>query len=165
MIFPVNKAGILLGSNIEPEKNLILALKLLGEGFGNMRFSSAWESQSVGFEGPNYLNAAILVETTLDAQSLNQRILHPLEDRLGRIRQENKFAPRTIDLDIVTWNDNTVDQEIWKYAHAAVPTSQLLPDLRIMQTGETLSEIAQRLAQTVWVRERADVLNQDVTMV
>jgi 2-amino-4-hydroxy-6-hydroxymethyldihydropteridine diphosphokinase len=165
MNLPVNQVGILLGSNIEPEKNLILALKLLGEGFGNLRFSSAWESQSVGFNGPNYLNAAILVETPLDAQSLNQRILRPLEDRLGRVRQEDTFAPRTIDLDIVTWNYDTFNREIWKYAHAAVPTSQLLPELRIQENGETLSEIAQQLAQTVWVRERADVLNQAATMV
>ncbi len=161
----VNHAAILLGSNIEPEKNLILALKLLGEGFGNLRFSSAWESQSLGFDGPNYLNAAILVETPLDAKALNQLILRPLENRLGRVRQEDKFAPRTIDLDIVTWNQDTVDQEIWKAAHAALPTSQLLPDLRLHQTGETLSEIAERLAQSVWVRERPDVLHQAATMV
>ncbi|OGO29524.1 MAG: 2-amino-4-hydroxy-6-hydroxymethyldihydropteridine diphosphokinase [Chloroflexi bacterium RBG_16_54_18] len=162
---PVNHAGILLGSNIEPEKNLILALKLLADGFGYMRFSSAWESLSVGFNGPNYLNAAIIVETPLDAQALNQLILRPLEDRLGRVRQEDKYVPRTIDLDIVTWNQDTFAKEIWKYAHAAIPTSQLLPDLRVPQTGETLSEIAQRLAQTVWVLERADVLNQAALMV
>jgi len=161
----VNHAGILLGSNIEPEKNLILALKLLSEGFGNLRFSSAWESQSVGSDGPNYLNAAILVETPLDAKAVYQQILRPLENRLGRVRHEDKFAPRTIDLDIVTWNQDTVDQEIWKSAHAALPTSQLLPYLRLHQTGETLSEIAERLAQTVWVRERADVLQRVATMV
>ena len=165
MNLSLNHAGILLGSNIEPEKNLILALKLLGEGFGNMRFSSAWESESVGFDGPNYLNAAALVETPLDAEALNQRILHPLEDRLGRFRQKDKFAPRTIDLDIVTWNQDTVDQEIWKYAHAVLPTSQLLPDLRLPQPGETLAEIARRLRKTVWVRERAEVLSRATTKV
>lgn len=154
----VNHAGILLGSNIEPEKNLVLALKLLERDLHIKRLSSAWETVSVGFEGPNYLNATVLVETPLEAQALSEVVLRPLEDRLGRRRLQNRFAPRTIDLDIVTWNQATLDEEIWEYAHAAIPTAQVQPDLRLPYGGETLAEIAGRLAQGVWLRERTDIL-------
>lgn len=155
---PVNQAGILLGSNIDPEKNLVKALLLLEDSFGTLRLSSAWESASVGFDGPNYLNAAVLVETSLEPQTLAEYVLRPLENQLGRRRQPDKFAPRTIDLDIVTWNHAAVADEIWQHAHAAVPTSQIEPELRLPQTGETLAEIARRLRQGVWVRERKDIL-------
>lgn len=154
----LHQAGILIGSNIDPEQNLLQAIHLLGENFHVLRNSSAWESRSVGFEGPNYLNAMVLIETPLDARELNQKVLRPLEKKLGRHRQSNKFAPRTIDLDIVTWNHKPVRDDLWQYAHAALPTSQLLPDLRLSQRKETLAQVAQRLAQKTWVRERADVL-------
>lgn len=154
----VNQVGILLGSNIDAERNLVKALRLLKDGFGKMQVSSAWETASVGFEGPNYLNAAVLVETTLEPQVLAAQVLRPLEKKLGRQRQGDKFAPRTIDLDIVTWNHTALADEIWEHAHAAIPTSQIEPELRWPQTGETLADIARKLQQRVWVRERTDIL-------
>lgn len=155
----INQAGILLGSNIEAEVNLVKALRSLQAGFGSMRVSSAWETSSVGFEGPNYLNVAVLVETSLEPRALAEQVLRPLEKRLGRRRQLNKFAPRTIDLDIVIWNHAVLADEIWEHAHAAVPFAQIEPDLRLPHTGQTLAEIARQLRRHVWVRERTDILS------
>lgn len=160
----LNQAGILIGSNIDPESNLLQAISLLSQLHSDLRISSAWESASVGFDGPNFLNAAVLVNTNLNLQSLNQQILRPLEGKLGRQRQNDKFAPRTIDLDIVVWNHEPVSDEIWQHAHASIPTSQVLPDLRFPASGETLSQIAQRLAQNIWIKERADILNPSLVM-
>ncbi|NUQ86346.1 MAG: 2-amino-4-hydroxy-6-hydroxymethyldihydropteridine diphosphokinase, partial [Anaerolineales bacterium] len=86
-----------LGSNIQPEINLLRAVELLHEYGGVLKVSSAWESRSVGAEGPNYLNACVLFKSELLQVELKETIIRPIEARLGRRRSENKFSPRTID--------------------------------------------------------------------
>jgi 2-amino-4-hydroxy-6-hydroxymethyldihydropteridine diphosphokinase len=156
---PTHKAGILIGSNIDPEQNINLALKKLVSRFPGLRISSVWESQAVGSDGPNFLNAAVLVETPLDARTLDQKVLKALEEQLGRTRQPDKNAPRTIDLDLVTWNDRPISDEIWRHAHAALPVAQLQPDLRQDATGERLAQAASRLARQAKIRKRENVLD------
>ena len=83
---------LLLGSNIQPERNLPLAVRELGEQLTILRASSVWESPAVGSRGPNFLNAALLCQTGLAAEALKWQVLRPLEARLGRVRNQDKNA-------------------------------------------------------------------------
>ena len=77
---------ILLGSNIDSEKNIKLAIKLIGEKLQINKISSVWESKAVGSNGPNYLNVALLANTTLSEEDLKNSVLRKIETKLGRVR-------------------------------------------------------------------------------
>jgi len=148
---------LLLGSNIHPEFNLPLAVAHLRQELTVMRVSSVWESTPVGGMGPNYLNAAMLALTQKDAPLLKQRILLPLEARLGRIRSADKNSPRTIDLDIIFFDHQQMDPMLWEHAYRAVPVSEILP-ADLPELDSLLKEAAARLNATTPLRLRQDVL-------
>src|SRR5512138_3509482 len=102
-------AYLSLGSNIEPEKNLVNAIQLLQQHGTIEKISNVWESESYGAPGPNFLNACIRFSTLLDHDALKEQILLPLERSLGRKREENRFAPRTMDIDIVIFDNQPGD--------------------------------------------------------
>jgi 2-amino-4-hydroxy-6-hydroxymethyldihydropteridine diphosphokinase len=149
---------LLLGSNIEPEKNLALALAELHRSVQVAMVSNAWETPAVGSEGPNFLNAAVLIHSASDPHALKTQVLRPLEQRLGRKRTEDKFAPRPIDIDIVYWGGAAMELELWRHAHMAVPTAELLPNLRSPETGERLESAARRLMSSTPIRMHHAVL-------
>jgi 2-amino-4-hydroxy-6-hydroxymethyldihydropteridine diphosphokinase len=116
-----------------------------------------WESQAVGSSGPNYLNSTALIHTDLSLESIKSTIISPIENQLGRIRTEDKYIDRTIDLDVLIYNDRVVDPELWTQAHLAVPASELLPDFMNTTTGETLLEIAAELGERIEIIQRIDL--------
>lgn len=149
-------ACIMLGSNIEPERNIPKAVDLLHKRLSILQASSVYESASVDCCYPDYLNLALQVETTLDAYDLKQQVLRPLESMLGRVRTEDKNASRTIDLDIILFDGVVLDQTLWQFTHLAIPVSELFPDYRD-EMGESLQVIAKRLAQVTPVQLRKDI--------
>jgi 2-amino-4-hydroxy-6-hydroxymethyldihydropteridine diphosphokinase len=151
---------LLLGSNIQPEAHLPLAVAGLNPWIRVERVSAVYETPAVGSAGPNFLNAAVLGETILTAQALKDQVLRPLEARLGRVRTSDKNAARTIDLDIIVWGDEILDPALGRYAHLAVPVADLIPDLCLPPNGEMLSVIAARLVSRSAIRMRADVALQ-----
>lgn len=171
----MNRVFVLLGSNINKELNLPEAVQLLSSLCRVTAVSSIYESIPVGLrEQPNYLNAALIVETTLSAAELKAGPLSEIEQQLKRERQPDKNAPRTIDLDIVLFNDEVFeypgpdgrlrhipDPDLLRFAHAIVPTAELAPNISHPETGETLQAIATRLmaatAGSVW--KRSDITN------
>ena len=152
-----HEACLMLGANIQPEKNLPLAVALLHKQLKIERISSVWETPSFGTEGPNYLNAALLAVTLLDAQSLKEQVLRQIEIHLGRVRTTDKFAPRPIDLDIILWDGLLMEPDLWRLVHLAVPIAEILPGYRSVSLDETLEEAADRLARTNPVKLRPDV--------
>lgn len=138
-------ACLMMGSNIRPEENLQQALYLLRELVSIQKISSVWKTPAVGSPGPDFLNAAILVQTHLDADELKNSVLRPLETKLGRVRVEDKNAPRTIDLDIIIFDDILLEDDLWHQAYLAVPISELLPDYPSQQ-GVLLIDAANLLA-------------------
>ncbi len=147
---------LLLGSNIQPERNLPLAVERLGCRVSILRASSVWETPAVGSRGPNFLNAALLCLTTFSAEALKWRVLRPLEAQLGRVRNADKNAPRPIDFDIITIDGKLHDPILWQYSFRAVPVAELLPDLE-SESGESLRNAAARLAAEMPVRLRPDI--------
>jgi 2-amino-4-hydroxy-6-hydroxymethyldihydropteridine diphosphokinase len=154
-----NLAPILIsvGSNINPAKNIPAAINLLAEIDDQILVSTIWESPAVGSTGPKYLNAAVLIHSSHSQEIIKSDILAPIESKLGRIRSEDKFADRTIDLDIIIYGETIADPEIWDYAHLALPASELLPSFKNIKTGETLKEVANRLASTTDIFPRLDI--------
>jgi len=149
-------ACLLLGSNIEPEHNMIRAVELLQKHLHVLQVSSTWESASADCCYPDYLNLAVLVQTSLDARQLKEHVLRPLEAHMGRVRTEDKNAPRPIDFDIVLFDGVLLDPDLWQYVHLATPVSELLPDFT-SSSGETLQQAARRLAQLATIRLRKDI--------
>jgi 2-amino-4-hydroxy-6-hydroxymethyldihydropteridine diphosphokinase len=154
---PGYQVCLLLGSNIRPEYNLPLAVAILRQELTILQVSSVWESTAVGGNSPNFLNAALLAISYWDAFTLKQRILLPLESRLGRVRSADKYAPRPIDLDIIFFNHKLLDPTLWDYVHRAVPVAEILPET-LSEQGKPLSDVAASLASAAPIHLRADVL-------
>jgi 2-amino-4-hydroxy-6-hydroxymethyldihydropteridine diphosphokinase len=153
-----HQACLLLGSNIDPQRNIPRAMALLGEVVEITSTSLVWETPAVGSAGENFWNVAVLVRTHLDARQLKDAVLRPLEKRLGRQRRADKFAPRTIDIDIVAWDCQVTDPNIWQYAYAAVPVSEVLPCDTRSAAGEPLALAALRLAQHTSIQARLELI-------
>ena len=140
-----NLAILLLGSNIDPAFNIKKALELLKCSLPITRTSNIWITEAVGNKGPDFLNSALEVKTSLSADQLKKKIISPTEIALGRIRTTDKFAPRTIDIDIIIYNGNVLDVHLWSKVFIAVPVSEIVPYLINHSTGETLIEAAEKL--------------------
>jgi len=158
MITPQRLVCLSLGSNIAPADNLKQALELLRQELTVLAVSRAWRTPAVGSQGPDFLNAAVLVHAPQPASQLKSQVLQDIEARLGRIRTEDKYAPRTIDIDIVVDGEQVVDPELWKYAHLAQPVAELLPDLVDPTSGQTLETIAERLRPLAGIRPCPEML-------
>lgn len=141
----MHAAILIIGSNIQPEANIARALDLMRERFTVRELSSAWRTEPVGTKGPYFLNLAARIETDLDAESLKWGVLREIEERLGRVRTADKYAPRPIDLDIVLFDGEVLDEGLWERGYIALTVAELEPDLVHPGTGETLAEVAQRL--------------------
>lgn len=109
----MNKAIIGIGSNINPEENISKMLVLLEEYVTIEKVSSFIKTKPIGeMNQADFTNGAVLISTELEMDALNI-ILKQIEDRLGRDRTIQKFGPRTIDLDIVVWNGEIVDNDYY----------------------------------------------------
>jgi 2-amino-4-hydroxy-6-hydroxymethyldihydropteridine diphosphokinase len=153
-------AYLSLGSNIEPATNLVNAIERLRNHGKIEKISNAWESESVGAEGPNFLNACVLLVTPLEQQNLKELALLPIEFELGRKRSADRFAPRTIDIDIVIFDEQSCDDKYWEQAFVVVPLAEIHPEYQIPLTKENIVETATRLRQKIWMETRPEVLRQ-----
>jgi 2-amino-4-hydroxy-6-hydroxymethyldihydropteridine diphosphokinase len=171
----MNHVFLLIGSNINKESNIPAAVAMLRRLCDVIQLSSVYETAPMGLtDQPNYFNLAALIETDLDPCQIKNQIIQPIEIGLQRERQADKNAPRTIDLDIVLYNDEIFDYipgngrvhhlpdpDIVRFAHVAVPLAEIAPHKIHPETGQTLAVIAaQMLAEAaeqelplIWVRD------------
>ena len=96
-----------LGSNIDPERHLRLALDELRSMFGEAVVSPAYRTAAVGFDGAPFVNNAAAIRTTLPLEGL-EAWLHALEDRHGRDRSGPRLSDRTLDVDVVFYGDHVL---------------------------------------------------------
>jgi len=162
------RAYLALGSNIAPETNLPAAVRELAACGRIVRASRVWETPPEGFpDQPHYLNAAVLLETTLSAADLHDVAIAAIEHKLGRVRDpRNRNAPRTIDIDLALFNRDVLqvghrripDPDILTRAFVAVPLAELDRDYVHPEDGRTLAAIAAALTATMpEIRLRPDV--------
>ncbi len=147
-----------IGSNIEPEVNLPKAIEMLSA-YGRVRaVSDAWESQAVGSTGPNFLNASVQISTDIEPSQLKERLARPIEEALGRVRTQDKNAPRPIDVDVMMVDGKALNVDRWDSAFVLLPIAELLPDAEHPITGERLRDAAERARAETWIVQRPGLL-------
>lgn len=132
----MSTAWLGLGSNVNAESHIRAAIDELSTQFEAIKLSPAYASTAVGFEGEDFINLVARVETDMSPLELRQ-YLRDLEDRYGRKRNVPKFSDRSLDIDILLYDDLVVlspvleipRAEITKYAHVLKPLADLEPDL------------------------------------
>lgn len=128
---------LILGSNIEPKKNMPLARARLKAAFRDMLFSDFYETDPVGSAGTaKFWNAAGIIKTALSRDEVSV-LLKKIESDLGRVRDpHNKFIPRTMDIDILP-------TEHWQeQAFIMVPLAEIAAEITDPETGKTFGELA-----------------------
>lgn len=142
-----------LGSNVERETRLRQAVAALREHFGRVDLSPVYNSAAVGFDGYDFLNLVVGLDTELAVEQVTE-VFHDIENELGRDRSLPKFASRSIDLDILTFGDQVFDlpgirvprPEILVNAFVLKPLQDLVPDSLHPETGESYDVLWQRMA-------------------
>ena len=137
-----------LGSNVEPQKNLLAAIADLRARFGEIIVSPTYRFPAVGFDGPEFINLAVGIDTDLEPQALNDW-LHALEDRHGRRRDVPRFSSRTLDVDIVLYGERVLkgagNLEIPRpellQSFVLQPLADIAPDVRPPQANHTLAQL------------------------
>jgi len=136
-----------IGSSINRLENICAGITALRRVFGELRISPVYESEAVGFAGGNFYNLVVGLHTALSPQTLIAQ-LKAIEVQQGRPEKAIKFAPRTLDLDLLLY-DKLIDKhidlpraEITKNAFVLKPLAELAPLLRDPVSGETY--------QTLW---------------
>lgn len=127
---------ISLGSNIDRERNTRSGVAALRQRFGELELSSVYESEAVGFEGDAFYNMVIGCVVSEGVHSAN-RALAEIEDAHGRDRSGPRFSSRTLDLDLLLYDDLVMDEnglrlpreEILKNAFVLWPLAEIAPDL------------------------------------
>jgi 2-amino-4-hydroxy-6-hydroxymethyldihydropteridine diphosphokinase len=155
-----------LGSNIQPEENLVAALRLLRSKCALQTVSHAYRTPPQGFvEQDDFLNIAVCITTDLSPITLKNEVLDWIERDLKRVRNpHNKNAPRTIDVDISLWNTEVLeygskpwhvpDPDILYFAHVALPLAEIAPDYVHPVEKCSLKIIASRFEQARFQRFR-----------
>jgi 2-amino-4-hydroxy-6-hydroxymethyldihydropteridine diphosphokinase len=137
-----------IGSNQDREPSIQGAVRDLRAAFGSLSLSSVYESPAEGFVGAPFLNLVAGIETDLGVADLD-RVLRGIEDAHGRVRGPDKFAPRTLDIDLLTYGDTlgTLDgrllprDEILRYAFVLGPLAEVAPDEVCPGTGQTYRQL------------------------
>jgi len=132
----MNTAWLGLGSNINAENHIRAGINELKETFDEISLSPVYASTAVGFEGNDFINLVARVETGMKPVEM-RCYLRELEDRYGRKRNVPKFSDRSLDIDILLYEDLVLRSpvleipraEIMKFAHVLKPLADLEPDL------------------------------------
>lgn len=144
----MSTAWLGLGSNVNADANIHAAIKALEETFSAVSLSPAYSSKSVGFDGDDFINLVARVETDMQPLELRQ-YLRDLEDHYGRKRDAPKFSDRSLDIDILIYDDLILLSpvleiprvEILKFAHVLKPLADLEPDLIHPTESRSMADI------------------------
>ncbi len=142
-------AIISIGSNIRPSENIRKSIVLLSKHVRLLKVSNVYRSPAENRpEQPPYYNCAVMVETDLSAERLRNEVLARIEADLGRVRTADKFAARTIDLDLPVCRSTAVGApdgamvapDVLSHPHVAIPLAEIDPELRIGDGGMSLGQ-------------------------
>jgi 2-amino-4-hydroxy-6-hydroxymethyldihydropteridine diphosphokinase len=142
------------GSNVEPVANLRRALDSLAARYPGLRCSRAYRNPAVGFEGEDFINLVLGFDTTDEVHEVIER-LHEAEALCGRPRQAPKWAPRSMDLDILLYGDTVCDRpglvlprpDLVRRAYMLGPAAEIAPDTVHPTLSVTLGELWRNFTQ------------------
>ena len=140
-----------VGSNIEPEVNVVEGLRRLGAATRLAAVSTFYRTAPLGAPGaPAFANGVVRVETELEPRALQFEVLRGIEAVLGRVRGADRNAPRELDLDLLLWGEAVVCEpdfrlpapELLERAFVALPLLELAPGLVLPGDGRSLAEVS-----------------------
>jgi 2-amino-4-hydroxy-6-hydroxymethyldihydropteridine diphosphokinase len=135
-----------IGSNINPKQNIHNALTSLRQYYGDLIVSPTYESESVGFVGDNFYNLVVAFETKSAIDNIIE-YLREIENNNGRKRTKQRFNSRTLDLDLILYDNlikeelNLPRDEILKYAFVLRPLADIAPNLKHPFIQQTYAEL------------------------
>ncbi|OLQ91335.1 2-amino-4-hydroxy-6-hydroxymethyldihydropteridine diphosphokinase [Vibrio ponticus] len=143
-------AYIGVGSNLERKKHIEAAIVELSQIGEELRISTIYECDAIGFQGEAFYNLVVEMKTTLDLTEFS-RALRTIELKWGRKEDAAKFEPRTLDLDIILFGEQISAAapmlpraDIYQYAFVIQPLNELCPDLIVPNDGRTIAQIYQQ---------------------
>ncbi len=149
-----------VGSNIDKERNIRSAMAELRRCYGDIVASSVYESEPVGLEADNFYNLVVAFDTQL-APAAVIASLHDIESRHQRLKREKRFTSRTLDLDLLLYDDIVLRdgaleiprEEVTTCAYALGPLAEIAGDARHPVTGERFADLWARFdhsSQVIW---------------
>ncbi len=131
----LHKIFVGIGSNIDREKNIKSCITILKDMYGDIIISPVYETESMGFDGPSFYNLVSCFETDESIYEL-KNTLNKIENNHGRHFNETKFSSRTLDIDILYYDDLILSddkvqvprKEICEYDFVLKPLIDLVPD-------------------------------------
>ena len=142
-----------VGSNMEPARHVRAALERLRERFGPLLVSSVYRNRPAGFEGEDFLNLVVGFTTREPASAIVAELEY-LHTEAGRVRDANRFASRTLDLDLLLYGDQVIEAlqiprpDITQYSFVLGPLAEVAPELRHPLTGQSMAELWNRFDQS-----------------
>lgn len=151
---------ISIGSNIEAEKHLRLAITELQQHYGDLQLSTVYESEAVGFDGDNFLNMVVGLDTDENVHHVMQT-LRQIEDRHGRVRTGPRFSARTLDLDLLLYDALVLKEEGFELPRGEIthnafvlwPLAEIAPELMHPSEQQSMATLWQGFdkdSQKLW---------------
>jgi 2-amino-4-hydroxy-6-hydroxymethyldihydropteridine diphosphokinase len=160
----VTEVFVAAGSNVEPVENLRRALDALALHYPGLRCSCAYGNAAVGFEGDDFVNLVVGFDTDDDVRKVIDH-LHEAEAACGRARNAPKWAPRSMDLDILLYGSMVIEEpglvlprpDLLRRAYMLGPMAELAPDLVHPTEGSTMRELWAAFDQSAHAMRRVDI--------
>ncbi len=153
-----------IGSNIERDKNIRYAIREITARYGEINLSPVYETASVGFDGPPFLNLALGFHCGDDLLEVRE-FLRRIESDVGRVRGGKSFDNRLLDIDVILFGDQDLRSDgydiprygIEKFAYVLKPLADLHPQMLHPITGKTYrlmwQEFSKKSEQSIWLYE------------
>ena len=160
----MTRVYVAAGSNVQPATNLVRALDELRQQFPDLVTSTAYRNQAAGFEGDDFINLVCSFESDLDVRSVIAR-LHEAEAACGRERNAPRWAPRSMDLDILLFGDMVCDEpglvlprpDLTRKAYMLGPMAELAPEEVHPLSGRTMRALWNEFDQQAHPMQAVDI--------
>ena len=146
---------ISIGSNIDKDIHIPAGLQALEQLFGKLTISSIYDSEPVGFTGDSFYNLVVGFNSELSVKEV-AKLLRQIELDNGRTRDSQKFSARTLDLDLLLYDDLIVNDgrlqiprdEIERYAFVLEPLAEVAPSLKHPISGQSYAQLWEQFDKT-----------------
>jgi 2-amino-4-hydroxy-6-hydroxymethyldihydropteridine diphosphokinase len=160
----MSRVYVAIGGNVEPERWFPVAACELRRRFPGVQFSSCYRNPAYGFEGADFVNAVAGFDTIRPPDSVVGDC-HEIEGICGRRRDDPKWEPRAMDVDLLLHGDTIAETEAYRLPRPDLlrrcymlgPLAEIAPGLRHPQTGRTIAEHWQELARQAHSLERIEL--------